>query len=84
MSRSKKKFPASGNCGVSDKKSKQFANRSFRNINKVILNRDLSSDNLKLYFEICKIWSYQKDGRQYFGEKRSDWTKEDIKKGMRK
>ena len=68
MSRSYKKTPIGGNAGGSDKTSKQLASRAVRRINKVLLNKYLTCENLKQEKEVRNSWDFKKDGKQYFGQ----------------
>jgi len=63
MSNSKRKTPIIPNCGVSDKKGKQKANRSYRKIVHSLLS--IGKDDFPLLKEISDIWDFPKDGKSF-------------------
>jgi len=74
MSRSYKK-PYVKYGGPSDKKSKKWANRKFRRINKVKLIKD-PDGTFKLMREVSSTWDFASDGlAHYVGDGNKRWTR---------
>lgn len=67
MSRSFKKNPICGwtTC-ESEKDDKRFANRRIRRVNKILLEKYQSEDELKDRKLLYDVWSLGKDGKQVF------------------
>ena len=93
MSRSYKKTPICKIAGTSDKQSKRIANRNYRHTNNMLL-KDLVEDFEPINMNVIangNVWSFASDGRSWFGTekfsvhgRKYNWTKEDIKRLMRK
>ncbi len=68
MSRSRKKTPISGiTKSDSEKLDKRDANRRERRINKELLKKE---KELKRIREVSDIWTFNKDGKVVFNEKK--------------
>jgi len=70
MSRSYRKHDYIGICGghhISEKYDKQIANRKFRHRVKSLLDKDPESFLPISLQEVSDIWSFNKDGKRYFG-----------------
>lgn len=84
MSRSYRHTPIAGiACGASDKYDKQLANRRLRHKVNRVLKRSIGVLTDMIYplmREVSNVWSFVKDGKQYFG----NGNKEDVRKWSRK
>ena len=85
MSRSRRKTPICGiTCSESEKKDKQLGHRKFRRKVKSILSVNPFSDIFPTENEIMNVWEMSKDGKQYFGVRKSKHKSDFIITGMRK
>lgn len=67
MSRSRRKTPIVGVCSGSEKKDKRFANRALRKTIKQKLINEVDENLLPIMNEKTQIYSWNKDGKIYFG-----------------
>jgi hypothetical protein len=65
MSRSRKHSPVSANaCARSEKWDKQHANRRLRQVNRVLIKKEV--EPLKELEEVSDVWTFNKDGRTWY------------------
>lgn len=90
MSRSTRKHPCCKICGNSNKKSKNFANRRFRRIEKRLIYRSQYDRLPELLREVSNVYNFASDGLAYWmfppreEEETRYWTIDAWKKCMRK
>ncbi len=79
MGNSKRKTPMTGTTTAeTEKKDKRIANRRDRHANKQILNKTLDDTKLKDKRETSNVYSFDKDGKQYFGHEENQEIKEKL------
>ena len=66
MSKSYKKTPIFGIAGSSEKEDKRFANRAFRRISRVLLNKEEYEKIPIRMRETIDVWCMSKDGKSYW------------------
>jgi len=68
MGKSYRRTNIAGNCGTSktsEKQDKRFANRTLRRSVKQAIYHE--RDTMPVMREVSNVWSFRKDGKQYFG-----------------
>ena len=68
MGKSFRKTDIIGHGGTSDKYSKRIANRVLRKKTKMLIKRDPESEIFPVMREVSDTWSFNKDGKGWFGD----------------